>query len=95
MKKKKTLKDIMSENRAMWERTHNQAFEAVEPNKLLQQGHDIIKHHHKQLEQDISRAIQIHALLDQWGRSLDQRLNTLEYHFSWLKEQNENKDTSH
>jgi len=94
MKKKKTLKDIMAENRQLWERTHDQAYTDVKPHQLLKQGHDIIQHHYSQLHHDIARGIQLHALIDQWCRSIDQRINTLEYHFGWLKEQREDENNS-
>ena len=93
-RKKPTLKDLLAENRRNWDRTHSQAFTDVGPSQLLKQGHDIIRHHYQLLHQDIERGIQLHALIDQWCRSVDQRIKTLEYHFSWLRKEREDEDNS-
>ena len=61
-KKKKTLKDIMEENRRIWDlenkrngetdasaRTHNQMSTTVSPQEMLNQGHQIISHQYNRV----------------------------------------------
>tara|TARA_X000001316_G_C907373_1_gene23685 strand:- start:424 stop:726 length:303 start_codon:yes stop_codon:yes gene_type:complete len=96
-KKKKTLEDIIAENQRLWdqhERTHQQMNTTVSPQQMLDQGHQIIAHQYNQLHQGMTRIVQLHQALDQFARSLDQQIRTMEYHFTWLKEEQQ-RDEDH
>ncbi len=55
-------------------------------NKKMQQGLSVIQYEYEALKDDMERGVDIIRSIDSWMISIDRRIRSLHYHFSWLED---------